>query len=95
MNMRSTARRLLPADVLLPVQQLLSSTILLLVLVALVLLVSFMRKRFVNKYGRRSTGWSNGDDDGGIFVCVYLLLFAYPILSVRIVEAFSWSVHQP
>jgi hypothetical protein len=53
MNMRSTARRLLPADVLLPVQQLLSSTILLLVLVALVLLVSFMRKRFVNKYGRR------------------------------------------
>jgi hypothetical protein len=28
----------------------------------------------------------------GIFLAAYLLLFAYPALSVKIVEAFSWLV---
>jgi serine/threonine protein kinase len=69
-------------------QRLLSSTILLLVLVVVMLLAPRMRERaaihFTNQY-RHSARSTNG----GIFATVYLLLFAYPILSVRIVEAFS------
>ena len=32
----------------------------------------------------------NLDRDDGIFLLVYLLLFAYPAVSVKVVETFAW-----
>jgi hypothetical protein len=54
-------------------QRLVSSTLLLLVLVATIIVGSRVTNRA----------------EQGIFVAIYLLLFAYPVISVKIVEAFA------
>jgi hypothetical protein len=62
-------------------QQLLSSTLLLLGAVGLVILRSQLTNRQAAAKETRAKQ--------GVFVAIYLLLFAYPVLSVKIVEAFA------
>ena len=62
-------------------QRLLSSTLLLLGAVGVIIL----RSQLTN--GRAAAKKSRAKQ--GVFVAIYLLLFAYPVLSVKIIEAFA------
>jgi uncharacterized membrane protein HdeD (DUF308 family) len=64
---------------------LLCSTLGLVLLVASILIGSTVLGRRTNDHDIANKYWSDG-----IFVCVYVLLFAYPTVSVKVVETFAW-----